>query len=248
MRRKLISCEIFFREICRVVVETPVVCDVEFLPKGLHDLGADRMMPRLQAIVDQVPEGRYEAILLGYGLCNNGIVGLRARHTPLVIPRSHDCIAVFMGGSALYRSYFDAHPGTYYRTSGWTERNDTEGAGEETVPQKLGLFLQYEELVEKYGEDNARYIMETMGDSVPHYSRMTYIRMGLPRDDIDAAKAREDALEKGWVYEELQGSVDWLRRLIEGPWGDDFLVVPPGASICASYRDDIIRLASEPTA
>jgi hypothetical protein len=116
------------------------------------------------------------------------------------------------------------------------------------VPQKLGLFLQYEELVEKYGEDNARYIMETMGDSVPHYSRMTYIRMGLPRDDIDAAKAREDALEKGWVYEELQGSVDWLRRLIEGPWGDDFLVVPPGASICASYRDDIIRLASEPTA
>ena len=58
---------------------------------------------------------------------------------PLVIPRAHDCIALFMGSRQRYREYFDAHPGTYYRTSGWIERDDATSAGEETVSQRLGL-------------------------------------------------------------------------------------------------------------
>jgi hypothetical protein len=243
LRRKLIACEIFFREICHVVSASPTVCDLEFLPKGLHDLGAERMLARVQAAVDAVPADRYEAVLMGYALCNNGLAGLTARHTPLVIPRSHDCIAVFMGSAGAYRQYFDAHPGAYYKTSGWTERNDSASAGEETVQQRLGLFMRYEDLVEKYGEENAKYVMETMGDSTPHYDRLTYIRVGLPCDDAFAAQARADAAAKGWAYEEVKGSMDWLRRLIDGPWGDEFLVVPPGRTVRASYRDDILALA-----
>ena len=38
-----------------------------------------------------------------------------------------------------------------------------------TVPQQLGLFQGFNELVAKYGEENARYIMETMGDPTAEF-------------------------------------------------------------------------------
>ena len=41
--------------------------DVEFLPKGQHDLGRNRMAAKIQEAVDRTQEGMYEAILLGYG-------------------------------------------------------------------------------------------------------------------------------------------------------------------------------------
>lgn len=240
MRYRLLCCEIFFREVCRLLSESERTCDVDFLPKGLHDLGADKMVPRLQAAVDAVPADRYEAVLLGYGLCNNGIVGLRAGRLPLVIPKSHDCIGIFMGSRHRYTDYFNSHPGTYYRTTGWTERNDSTGAGEQTVQQKLGLFMQYESLVEKYGEENARYIMETMGSGVEHYDRLTYIRMGLACEERFVQQARAEAAGKGWAFEELQGSLDVLRKLVEGQWDSDFLVVPPGAAVRPSHDDNVI--------
>jgi hypothetical protein len=241
MRLKLIVCEIFCREACALIADSPHRCDVEFLPKGLHDLGAEKMVPRLQEQIDRVPEGAYEAIGLGYGLCNNGIVGLAARHTPVVIPRAHDCIALFMGSRQRYLEYFNAHPGTYYRTSGWYEREDAAGAGDVTVPQKLGLFLQYEELVRKYGEDNAKYIMETLGNPTVNYDRVTFIAMGLPCDERFRQRAVEEAQERGWTYDELPGSTAVLRKLIDGEWNDDFLVLKPGDRVKASHDDQIIE-------
>ena len=39
------------------------------------------MAAKLQEVVDRTPEGMYDAMLLGYGLCGNGLDGLTARHT-----------------------------------------------------------------------------------------------------------------------------------------------------------------------
>ena len=54
MRLKLISCEIFFREMCAVVARSPHFVDMEFLPKGLHDMGSAKMLARVQEAVDRV--------------------------------------------------------------------------------------------------------------------------------------------------------------------------------------------------
>lgn len=245
MRFHVISCEIFFREMCALLSETPHRCDVEFLPKGLHDLGTEKMQPRLQERIDAVPKDSVDAILLGYGLCNNGIAGLRARHCPLVVPRAHDCITLFMGDRKRYREYFDAHPGTYYRTTGWFEREDTSDAGDITVSQRLGLFLQFDELAAKYGEDNARYIMETMGDSTPHYDRITFISLGLPSEGPFRQRALEEAQERGWTFEEVQGSLDLARKLVFGEWDDNFLIVQPGETLCPSYDEGVIKKSQE---
>ncbi len=102
MRLKLIGCEIFYREICAVVSRSPNLVDIEFMLKGLHDIGCAGMLERLQGALDRVDERKYEAVIFAYGLCNNGIVGLTARSIPLVIPRAHDCITLFFGSSTRY--------------------------------------------------------------------------------------------------------------------------------------------------
>ena len=87
-RLKLISCEIFFREMEFLLERSPHAIDVEFLQKGLHDIPTEEMLKRIQAQVDAASEQDYDAVLLGYGLCNNGLVGLTARNIPLVLPRA----------------------------------------------------------------------------------------------------------------------------------------------------------------
>ena len=127
MRLKLIGCEVMYRELCAAVSRSPNQVDLEFLPKGLHDIGSAGMVERLQAALEGVDGSQYEAVLLGYGLCGNGLAGLTARSIPFIVPRAHDCITLFFGSRAAYREHFDAHPGTYYMTTGWRERNVTPG-------------------------------------------------------------------------------------------------------------------------
>jgi hypothetical protein len=245
MKLKLLCCEVFFREVCLLAANSPHTIDLAFLPKGLHDLGVERMVPRLQEQIDALSDGGYAAIVLVYGLCNNGIVGLQARDTRLVVARAHDCITLFMGDRKRYLDYFHAHPGTYYRTTGWLEHADSTGAGEETVSQKLGMAMRYEELVSKYGEDNARYIQETLGDWTQNYDRLTYIRMGLDCEAPFRDLARREAAERGWTFDEVEGSMALLRKAIHGEWDEDFLVLEPGQAIAATHDDRIIA-AKEP--
>ena len=65
MKFKLISCEIFFREMEFLLEQTPHEIDVEFLQKGLHDIPTEEMLKRLQAQVDEASKENYDAILLG---------------------------------------------------------------------------------------------------------------------------------------------------------------------------------------
>ena len=134
-RYKLIACEILYRELCYCAALSKNIVDLEFLPKGLHDLGEEKMSARLQQAIDGVDSGRYQAILLGYALCNNGIRGLRGP-LPLVIPRAHDCITLLLGSKERYREVFDANPGTYFESTGWMERNEAAEGG---ITEQLGL-------------------------------------------------------------------------------------------------------------
>ena len=161
MRLRLISCEIFYREMCHVVARSPHTVDVEFLPKGLHDVSSEEMRARLQAALDRIDNSPYDAVLLGYGLCNNGIAGLRAPLRPLVVPRAHDCITLFLGSAARHAEYSQTHPGVFFETTGWLERGGADGElSQLALGKKLGFLQTYEELVARYGEDNARYLQQ----------------------------------------------------------------------------------------
>jgi hypothetical protein len=237
-RYKLVACEILYRELCWCAALSPNIVDLEFLPKGLHDLGEEKMRARLQQAIDAVPRERYQAILLGYALCNNGIRGLSAP-LPLVVPRAHDCITLLLGSKDRYQEVFQANPGTYFQSTGWLERNEAAAGG---IAEQLGLRASYEDYVGQYGEDNARYLMEVLGDGLRNYSAYAYIGSGFGDFRHYERLTQEDAQARGWSYSRLEGELGLLRRLVDGPWDEaEFLVVPPGKHPVPSHDAGVIR-------
>ena len=245
-RFKMLACEILTREACLVVATCEHIIDVEFLRKGLHDAGKETMSAELQKAVNRAAEEDYDAILMAYGRCSDGVVGLRAGQIPLVIPRAHDCITLFLGSSQAYEKYFSQNPGTYFRTTGWTEHNV---AGDDSVMSQLGLNRQYDEYVAKYGKENADYIIQTLGSwGTENYNRLAYIDMGFEVDDDYAELARREAQQKQWEFDRFTGDMRLLKALVGGSWGGrDFLVVPPGATVAADDTGQIITAVTSST-
>lgn len=243
-RHRLIACEVFHREFCAVVARTPNTVDVAFVHQGLHDMRAATMAESLQKHIDAVDESNYDALLLGYGLCNNGIVGLHAGRTPLIVTRAHDCITMFLGSKERYAKIFGDNPGSYYLTSGWIER---ARRSIETLPTRVkgarASDTTYQRYVERFGEEDAKYLMETLGHWKDKYGRMVFIDLGL--GDVEALRAhtRHEAARRNLGYEELPGDLGLFQGLVDGPeWpADRYLVVPPGHAIRPSYDERIVE-------
>jgi len=238
MHLKLISCEVLYREMCHAIARSPHQVDVEFLPKGLHDLGREPMRKKLQECVDATDGQPFDAILMGYALCGNGLVGLRARNVPVVIPRAHDCIALLMGSRQKYQTYFEANSGVYFRSTGWLERG---GNLEQAFRLYTGAGRSLEELVEKYGEDNGQYLYEQLTSYNRSYNQLTFIETGLEPDGSFEQRARDEACRRGWKFEKVAGSLTLFEQLVSGDWAEEnFLVLQPGWCVAARYDGSIL--------
>lgn len=236
MRLLLLGCGVLLRELSDAIVHSPHLVDAVYLPTGLHDSGSKLMRQRVQEAIDAGEGKGYDAIVLGYALCGTGLAGVCARSIPVAIPRAHDCIALLMGSREKYLEYFNANPGTYYRSIGWVEREDQlkeQVAG-------IGMDDDLDALIEKYGEDAGRFLHQEMSAYKRHYSRLTFIRTGLEVDDSFRQRAAAEATEKGWKFEEFEGSTTLFRRLLAGDWNEDFLVLQPGQKMVSSNDDRIL--------
>jgi hypothetical protein len=243
LRYQLIACEIILREAAFRAATSPHVLDLHFLTKGLHD-NPDALREQLQRQIDELDAQPHDAVLLGYALCSNGTVGLEARSTPLVLPRAHDCITFFLGSKDAYAQRHREKPGTYYYTAGWIERDAAHA--ERRPADGAGLDVAFEELVAKYGEDNARFLLDFQNQWQRNYTTAAYIRTELGhRPDVEA-EARCAAESHGWEFEMIEGSDRLIRALIDGDWNaDDFLVVPPGGRITAAYDERVVATAGD---
>ena len=122
---KVIACKVMMREMYHLAAQSENVIDIIWLKQALHNT-PDILRESVQAAIDDVEreEEDYDAILLGYCLCSNGIVGLRSKKTPIVVPRGHDCVTMLLGSKERYREIFDGHDGgIYWYSPGWIEHS-----------------------------------------------------------------------------------------------------------------------------
>jgi hypothetical protein len=146
-----------------------------------------------------------------------------------------------MGSKEKYKQYFDNNSGVYYKTTGWIERADSSLTNEQSTISQIGIS-SYQDYVEKYGEEDAKYIMETLGGGLANYEKLTYIDMQIGNFQTYKKQVMQEAAEKGWKFEEINGDLRLLRNLINGDWNDeDFLVIQPGNTIEPSYDNSIIK-------
>jgi hypothetical protein len=159
-----------------------------------------------------------------------------------VVPRAHDCITLYLGSRERYQEQFENNKGTYWYTLDYMERRDDTphstlalGSGIDT-----DLDAVYDEYVEKYGEDNADYLMEVMGAWQEHYQRAAFIDMGVGDGTAIEQQAQADAARRGWIFEKVAGDLILIRRLLAGDWDNDFLVLQPGEQLTITYDADVI--------
>jgi hypothetical protein len=214
----VISCLALEKLICSVL---PEGLPMTFLGYELHTRPQE-MAPALQAQIDALPEP--SIVLLGYGLCGNGVVGVKAGPHFLVIPRTHDCIAIFLGSYQTYAERFRQDPGTFYLTKGWLESGD-------------GPLHDYRAYVQEYGEETADYLVDMM---YRHYRRICFVAFS----DAELEQYRPQAQEVadfctrrwGMVYEEVRGTDRMIAELLAMParldaGNEEYVVVPPGGDV-----------------
>lgn len=244
MRLLALTCEVLARSVYLCAARSPHVVDVRLNRRGLHD-DPPNLRTVLQAEVDTI-SAPYDAVVLAYGLCGGATAGLHAGSIPVVVPRAHDCITLFLGDRARYQSEFTANPGTYWYVHDYLERNDDGSAfGGLGATSDAAARTTYEEYVAKYGEDNAAYLMEALGAWRSHYDRAAYVEMGLAAPEAASTaekRARDDADRRGWRFDRVAGGLLLIKHLIDGVWDpSDYLVLQPGERLAMSYGEDVIR-------
>jgi hypothetical protein len=225
------------REAYFCAARSPNEVDVVLLEQGLHE-DPDNLRAAVQAALDrtQNPQGLpYDASLLGYGLCSNGIAGLSAKIL-MVVPRGHDCMTLMLGSKDKYREYFESHRGVYWYSSGWIETG--------TMPGKERYEKTLAEYQRKYGKENAQYLMEQQQKWMTEYNWAVYIDWGFPNAQNDKKFTRDCAEFLGWQYDEIKGDSGLMQRLLNGKWNDsEFLAVRPGEKISEDITNNGILKA-----
>jgi len=239
-----LTCEALARSIYALAAESPHTISIRLFEQGLHNRPKNLRVV-LQEEIDAVEPDTCEAILLVYGICGTATTGLRARHTPLVIPRAHDCITLYLGSRQRYQEEFDRHPGTYWYSVDYMERTNSEASVALGAAGIEEQEAQYEEYVRKFGQEMADMLIEEMRKWAQHYTRAAFIdtRLG------DAARyqkmAEDKAAREGWVFERLEGNRRLLKMLVEGHWPEEeFLLVPPDHTIRQQYNDLLVKAES----
>ncbi len=251
MRLKCIGCDALARLIYLCAATSPHLVDVTMLRLGLHRNPGD-LQARLQREIDAVARERienglhYDAIVMAYGLCGKATAGIAARDIPVVLPRAHDCITLFLGSRARYNEQHEKQPGTYWYSPDYIERGSQDGTLTALgAADAFNIESEYDQYVAKYGKDNADYLMEVMGAWRSHYQRAAFIDMGVGDSALVEGQAKDEASRRGWTYERVTGDMLLVRRLLNGDWNEDFLILQPGQKLAMAYDERVICAEGE---
>jgi len=247
MRLAVIACRVFTRELSRAVSESENTCYIYWMEQGLHntpDLLREKIQKQIEAIEEEQEHDalhrKFDAIVLAYGLCSNGIVGVSSKILPIVAPKCEDCMALFLGSQLRYLDLFHSKSGIYWYNDGWVEIG--------SVPSQQHYEQLFEDYKTKYGEDNAQYLVDMELSSLKKYSSCVYIKSPVYFSEKNWQFSREAAAYFNWDLTAVDGDLSFLQALLSADWDEErFLVCSKGKSIGLSFdqkngRNELIEV------
>lgn len=223
-----IGCGVLGPDIHNIADQLNLTIKKKLLPGGLHN-NPDELRKRLQTAIDTAAmDESCVRIIVGYGLCGNGTVGIKSPGIPLVFPKVHDCIALFLGSDRAYKEEFAKYPGTFYISTGWYVEKE---APKKEKPDQIWVgshAMGSKEIKDKYGKSGGRDIIDFFSSWQKNYQRAAFIDTGIGKSGQYAAHAKNMAEKYGWAYHRLKGNLSLMTRLLTATDSDEqILVVPP---------------------
>lgn len=238
-RIALLACAVFEKEIAMISEQEGAlqIIETRFFEMGLHDQ-PDVLRSTLQQQIDELDAlENIDTIALAYGLCGCGTAGLHPSKHPIVIPRGHDCITVFLGSKERYAQHQSQCAGCMYYTPGWNRGRRVPG------PDKLKVLEK--ELLEKFDPDDVEFLIESEQEAWAMHDTATYIDLGTDDAESEATYAEDCSKWLGWKFQRLEGDPSLLRDLLRGPWENDrFQIIHPGEQLAHSPNAMVMK--SEP--
>ncbi len=230
----VLACTVF-QDMLQELLPQGLASQLQFFDMALH-VTPKQMQRTLQEAIDSIEQP--SLIVLAYGLCGNGLLGLRAGKHVLLVPRVDDCIAIMLGSRQAYLEEFRKEPGTYYLGRGWLEADVARlnHTGMSDARYGADPLTTYETYAAQYGPETAEWLIDQM---YRNYRRLVFVAH--TQAELEKYRPRVEQIANfckrwGMRYEEIMGSDRYVRRLIEVATALDqadgeFVVVPPGGEI-----------------
>ncbi|MDR1676907.1 MAG: DUF1638 domain-containing protein [Deltaproteobacteria bacterium] len=218
----LVACDVVRTEFEKALAGRPVT--TRFLEYSLHST-PNLMSGRIMEALGEFKAQGIRKVLLGYGLCSNGVVGV-ASEGGLVMPRCHDCIAMLLGSPKRYFEIFRKNPGTYFLTEGWIRnRGDPLSSVEYKYTPRMG----------------EKKALRGMSLELANYKTFCFVNNGVGDREAVRERTKENCKVFKKEYLELESGIDYFANLLDGPHPEeDFLVLPAGERVQNDYFYQII--------
>lgn len=214
MGTAILACQTLRDELKLTIKETGVSFPTIYVESGLHNT-PELLHKRIQEEINRIDN--IDVILLLFGYCGNSLLGIKSDKAKLVIPKVDDCIPLLLG-SCEARKNISKEMGTYFLTKGWLDYENN-------------LLREYDRCIERYGQVRTSKIMKIM---LGHYKRFMLIDTGAyPVEDV-LPRTQAFAERLTMQHEVAQGSLRLFRKLLTGPWDEEFLVLEPGNAVTMS--------------
>lgn len=215
------------------------------LPANLHNQPAQlrdelsRQLQKADALptAGEDPEKGIEGIVLVMGLCGGALNGLRAGRHPLIVPRAHDCVTLFLGSKSRYEELFSAYNGkAYWFTLAFMKQGSLPT--EESFEEMRRIYEEH------YDEENAAYLVDMEKSSLKQYEVLARVdSMSSPNIELVRLCA-ECSRAYGWRIESHDIDLRLFKSMAEGRFPpEEFLNVPPGRSIEQTNDERIVDVA-----
>lgn len=211
MSTVIITCQTIDREVNLAIRETGVDYPVLLVDSGLHNY-PDQLRKAIQNQIDKIDN--VDTIIMAFGFCGNGLLGIKSQNARLVIPRADDCITLMLG-SYETRKKISKDAWTYFLTKGWLD-------------YERSIVTEYDECVKRYGQERALRVMKTM---LSHYRRLMVIDTKAYELEDVLSTTRAFAQTIGMRHEQHAGSMRFLKKLLSGPWDEEFIILKPGQEL-----------------